>query len=154
MGIFVKLFGQKRNITAESEKHFKIGINCDNSGDLNGAIYSYSKAIGLNKYPMAYYYRACVYKDQGKYKDAIKDFKGYLKYGSSNSKEAIASRVTIEELKSEITRTSSIKGERSKDLCPKCKNNLIITAKNVDGFMGSQKHECPNCGMSIVKLKP
>jgi tetratricopeptide (TPR) repeat protein len=86
----------------KGEEYFKMGIRCDNSDDLEGAINHYSKAINLNKHPMAFYYRACVYQDQKKYKKAIQDFKSYLKYGPSNTKEAIASRVSIEELERKI----------------------------------------------------
>ena len=86
----------------KSEEYFKMGIRCDNSDDLEGAIKHYSKAINLNKHPMAFYYRACVYQDQKKYKQAIDDFKSYLKYGPNNTKEAIASRVSINELERKI----------------------------------------------------
>jgi tetratricopeptide (TPR) repeat protein len=154
MGIFDKLFGKERNKMVKSEEYFRIGVKCDNSGDMEGAINNYSKAISLNKHPMALYCRACVYKHLGKYKEAIEDFKGYLKYGPSSSSEAIASKITIEELEREISRVSSIKGERSNVLCPRCKNNFIITARNVNGFFGSQKLECPNCGSCIIKLRP
>ena len=79
-----------------------MGIKCDNSNDLQGAIKNYSKSINLNKNPMAFYCRACVYQDQKKYKKAIEDFKSYLKYGPSNTKEANASRVSIDELERKI----------------------------------------------------
>lgn len=86
----------------KSEQFYNRGIDCDNAGDLNGAIENYTKAIKLNNHPMAYYSRACVYKDLGKYKKAIKDSESYLKYDPASSPEATASRVTIEELKQKI----------------------------------------------------
>ena len=107
-GVFVKMFEKKENKIVKSKEFFRIGVNCDNSNDLKGAINNYSKAIKLNKHPMAFYHRACVYKDMGKYKEAIEDFKGYLKYGSSSSQEMSASKVTIEELERKTIKWQAI----------------------------------------------
>lgn len=153
MGTIRNLFGNDKNRLMKSKEHFDKGVRCDNAGDLAGAINHYSKAIRIDNHPMAYYHRACVYKDMGKYKEAIGDFKSYLKYGPQNTNEARASKITIEELERKTASLSKIQGERSSVLCPRCKTPMLITARNVQGMMGSQQLHCPGCGMSMIKPK-
>jgi len=132
--------------------HYQRGVNLDNAGKTSEAIQEFNKAIEIDNHPMAYYFRACIYKDLRKFKEAIEDFKSYLKHGSETTPEGIASRVTIEELEEKLKRSSKPKGKRSKVLCPICKCNLFIVDEDIDGFQGSLKLECPECGQITIKL--
>ncbi len=136
----------------KSAEFFKKGIDRDNAKDLEGAIAFYSKSIRLTKHPKAFYNRACVYMAQNKYKEAIKDFKNCLKYGPSDSNEAMASEYTIEQLEKRISMASSAAGKPSNYPCPRCKNKFVITGKG--HFPGSIKLVCPKCGMTMTNLKP
>jgi tetratricopeptide (TPR) repeat protein len=135
-----------------SDGHFKRGVDLDNAGDINGAIREYTEAIQLDNHPLAYYCRACAYKDLRRHKEAIGDFRSYLKYGSESTPEGIASRVSIEELENKLSDSPKLEGKRSKVICPLCRCNLIIVAENIDGFEGSKKLKCPECGQTTVKL--
>ena len=132
--------------------HYERGVGLDNAGKTAEAIREFTRAIRASKHPMAYYVRACIYQDQREFKKAIRDFRGYLKHGSETGPEGIASRVCIEELEEKITASSKTRGKRSKHMCPLCKCNLIIVAEDVDGFQGSQKLTCPECGQTTIKL--
>ena len=136
----------------KSEDFFKKGVQCDNAQDLGKAIRFYSKSIRLTKHPKAFYNRACIYKDQWKYKKAIKDFKSYLKHGPTNSREASASEISIRELENIIAKCSSVGGKSSNYPCPRCKSKFIIVGNG--HFPGSIALRCPRCGLSMIKLKP
>lgn len=131
---------------------YQRGCKLDNAGETSEAIQEFTKAIEKDNYPMAYYCRACIYKDQREFKKAIEDFRSYLKYGSETTPEGTASRVTIEELEIKLKPSSKPQGEKSNVLCPMCKCNLFIVEKNVGGFAGSLKLECPECGQITVKM--
>lgn len=135
-----------------SSVHYQRGINLDNAGNTSAAIQEFNNAIEIDNHPMAYYCRACTYKDLRKFKEAIEDFQSYLKYGSETTPEGIASRVTIEELEEKLKRSSNPQGKRSKLLCAICKCNLFIVGENIDGFKGSLKLKCPECGQITIKL--
>ncbi len=132
--------------------YYQRGIKLDNAGNTSGAIQEFTKAIEIDNHPMAYYCRACIYKDLRKFKEAIEDFRSYLKYGSETTPEGVASRVSIEELEKKLKPSSKPQGKKSKMLCPMCKCNLIIVDENIEGFEGSLKLECPECGQTTVKM--
>lgn len=133
-------------------RHYELGVGLDNAGKTAEAIREFTRAIRASKHPMAYYARACIYQDQREFKKAIKDFRGYLEYGSETSREGIASRVCIEELEEKLAVSSKTRGKRSKHKCPSCGCDLIIVAEDVDGFQGSQKLTCPECGRTTINL--
>jgi len=132
--------------------YYQRGNKLDNAGNTSEAIQEYTKAIEIDNHPMAYYCRACIYKDLRKFKEAIDDFRSYLKYGSETTREGIASRVCIEELEKKLSPSPKPTGKQSNVLCPKCRCNLIIVGENIGGFKGSLKLECPECGQTTVKL--
>ncbi len=136
------------------EKQYATGVTLDNSGDMKGALKSYSKAMRASKHPMAFYCRACVYKDMGKYKEAIADFRSYMDHGPRSSPEWSASQTTIEELEAKISKAASVKGARSPHLCPRCNTNFLITEWDAQGIAGAQKLECPACGGTMIKIRP
>ncbi len=50
-------------------------------------------------------------------------------------------------------RAGKTRDKRPKYKCPVCKcSNLIVLEEDVDGFMGSKKYKCPECGQITVKL--
>ena len=51
-----------------------------------------------------------------------------------------------------MSNADKTRGKRSKHKCPLCGCNLIVLEKDVDGFMGSKKLKCPECGQITVKL--
>ena len=57
-----------------SQRHFDRGVDLDNAGNTSEAIKKYTEAIKVDNHPMAYYCRACIYKNLGKHKKAIEDF--------------------------------------------------------------------------------
>jgi tetratricopeptide (TPR) repeat protein len=135
-----------------SDGYNKRGRDLDNAGKIDEAIREYTKAIQLTNNTLAYYNRACLYKDQRKFKEAIEDFRSYLKYGQATTPQGYSCQAAIKELEKKLKPASQPKGEKSNVLCPTCKCNLFIAEKDVDGVEGILKLECPECGQTTVKL--
>jgi tetratricopeptide (TPR) repeat protein len=88
--------------TLPSRVHYQKGIELDNAGNVSEAIQEFTRAIEMDNHPMAYYCRACIYQDMYNYREAIADFKSYIKYVPEKTRENIAAHVCIEELEEKL----------------------------------------------------
>jgi len=84
-------------VSPEATKSFERGNAYYKLGNLDSAIKEYEKCVMYDKnHKMAHYNLAVLYKEKGRYTEAIQEFEGFLKYSSEEEDKVVRSYVEEE----------------------------------------------------------